>query len=80
MIGVPGVFKMLDTFGFPLEEVVFILRERGYVVAWDEFIRDARNHGWKDKTIRRKILSAVSEVFDKEYVREVERRLGAYVS
>ena len=79
--GMPGVFEMCDTFGLPLEIAVDYLHEHGLVVAWDEFIKDARQHGWTEKTIRKKILGAVQEsiIYDHEYKRIFETRLDAYM-
>jgi len=73
--GVLGVFQICDTFGFPLEIAILEIRDRGYVVAWDEFIKDARKHGWKEKTIRTKILGAVNEAFGADYLTEFTKRL-----
>jgi len=78
----PGVFEMCDTFGLPLEIAIEHLHKHDLVVAWNEYIDDARQHGWTDKTIRRKILNAVQEciAFDREYKRIFETRLDAYLA
>jgi len=74
--GMPGVFKLCDTVGLPLEIIILELRDRNLVVAWDEFITDARTHGWTDKTIRKKILGANHDALGAEYAEEVRKRLG----
>jgi len=75
MLALPGIFKVCDTHGLPLETVIELLNDRGHVVAWDEFVADAREHGWKDTTIRKKILGGVNEVFGPTYRKEVSDRL-----
>ena len=76
MKGLSGVFIITDTIGFPLECILLECRDRGVVVAWDEFIHDARTHGWTDKTIHRKAIGAVSEVHNSEYVAEFTKKLN----
>ena len=61
MRGLSGVFNLVDTHGLPLEIIILECEDRGIVVAWDEFIKDAREHGWTDKTIRTKVIGAVGE-------------------
>ena len=51
-IVVDGVFRLMDTVGLPLDIIVQELKDRNLVPAWDEFILDAKNAGWKGKTIR----------------------------
>jgi len=65
--------------GLPLEIIILELRDRSLVVAWDEFINDARQHGWTDKTIHTKCLGAVSEAFSAEYTVEFTKRLNTYM-
>lgn len=79
MIGIPGVFKMCDTIGLPLEVAILECSDRGYVVAWDAFVDDARAHGWTDKTIHRKIAGAVEEAMGGDYAAEHEKRLIRYM-
>jgi len=79
MLAIPGIFRITDTSGLPLEVILLECRDRGVVVAWDEFIDDARNHGWSDKTIYRKAASAVAEAFDPEYQNEFIKRLNLYM-
>lgn len=32
-----GIFALYGTYGIPLEIILDVCRDRGYVVAWDEF-------------------------------------------
>ena len=73
-----GVFRMTDTVGLPLEIILLECRDRGVAVAWDEFISDAKAHGWTDKTIRKKIMGAVSEAFGFAYLKEFTKRFESY--
>lgn len=74
-VGVPGVFKICDTHGFPLEDAILKIHDSGMVVAWDEYVRDAVAHGWKRATIRKKILGAVQEAMGQEFAVHVSERL-----
>ena len=79
MQALPGVFKLIDTLGFPLEIILLELKDRGLVVAWDEFITDARTHGWTEKTIRTKILGAVNEAHGTDYLEKFTELFEVYV-
>lgn len=46
-----GVFPYVDQEGIPLDIVRETLKERGQVVALDDFVIAALHHGWKHKTI-----------------------------
>ena len=45
-----GIFKMVDTYGMPLEILLDIMKERGFVVDWLQFYKDAEKAGWPIKT------------------------------
>ena len=53
---VSGVFYLADTIGLPLDIIVEYLRENEVTPAWDFYVKEAREAGWKDKTIRNKLL------------------------
>ena len=63
MDALTGAFALADTHGLSLEIILLELRDREMVVAWDDFVSDARKHGWSDKTIRKKILGAWGDAF-----------------
>ena len=52
---VGGVFPFVDTIGLPLDLIVEVLQDRGYVVGWEDFTQDALAHGWTQKTVDKKI-------------------------
>lgn len=52
---VDGVFRLMDTIGLPLDIICQELKDRNLMPAWDYFILDAKNAGWKRKTILRKL-------------------------
>lgn len=56
---VSNVFKLVATHGIPLPLVVDYLTKHGYVIAWDEFIIDAKREKWNPKTIYAKIYEAL---------------------
>ncbi len=80
MKSMPGVFRLADTHGIPLEILVQIIDDRGMVVAWDLFVDDARSHGWQDKTIRRKAIAAIAENFPRDYLVDFTKRLDIYLA
>lgn len=44
---IPGIFKVHDTHGYPLSEIVKDLKERGYNVCWKSWIKDSLKAGWE---------------------------------
>ena len=65
---VSGVFFLRDTEGFPLDIIALELKEHNMVMALDEYVRDARKAGWKDKRIKNDITALYpgnSEVAEK---------------
>lgn len=61
-----GCFKLLDTHGLPLTEIMVLLEERNMVVAWDDFYQSAIKAGWKEKTIDSRIEEATTEFYNKQ--------------
>lgn len=52
---VSGVFKTMDTIGLPLDIICQELKSKGMIPAWDLFLIDAENAGWKKSTALRKL-------------------------
>ena len=71
-------FYVVDTIGFPLELLLLELRDQGCVVAWDQFISDALDHGWTFKTIKTRIIGSVTEAFGEGYAAEFGPRLNRF--
>ncbi len=73
---VDSVFKMYDTFGLPLVDLVILIRKNDLIIDWISFYEDAEKAGWKNKTIMNKIEGALVDAhYDKDYKDEVIKRL-----
>jgi hypothetical protein len=70
-----GVFKMMDTHGMPLMMVVDFLQSKGCIVAWDIFYEDAEKAGWKTETIELRMLEAIGDCYDHDYMIEFKEDL-----
>lgn len=57
-----GVFKMGDTYGFPLEDSILAAESHGAVVSWPTFIKDAMKAGWTFEKVTQRIASAFREL------------------
>lgn len=65
---VSNVFKLYDTNGVPLELIVEEFKANNVIVAWDVFYEDALKAGWKESNIEAKMLAAINDNYDKEYL------------
>lgn len=70
-----GLFRYHADLGLPLEDLLDMVNAKGWIVDWPDFVAGAKQDGWKDRTIVSKIVSACNEVYGKEHVGEVEKRL-----
>lgn len=77
---VSGIFRFHSEHGLPLVDILDLLKTINVIIDWPDFIAGAKQDGWKDRTIVSKIVSACTEVYDKEYTAEVEKRLRSYLS
>jgi len=57
-LALAGVFWWVDTAGIPLDIIRLSFKDNNAVVALDYFVKEAREHGWKDKTIASKLRDA----------------------
>jgi len=60
---VEGVFKIHDTFGYPLEQIMEELRDQGLHVDVSSWINDAFASGWSYDQMKRKFCGAFKNVF-----------------
>lgn len=79
-IVVSDTFKFVGTHGLPLDVLLHVLKDKGLVIDWLDFIQDARRDGWKDRTIRARILAAVADVFGPSYRNEFDKQLSKIIS
>lgn len=70
-----GVFALVGSHGVPLEQVLENFRHAGRLVDWTDYVKCARADGHNDGTIRARIMSAVGEVFGRQYLEEFVKRL-----
>jgi len=73
-----GVFPMEDTEGIPLPIVLGFLNDRGFMPSWLDYYHEARCHGWKHKTIIRKLSESVEEIYGSDFRDVVIERLTNY--
>lgn len=52
------IFKMVDTYGFPLDIINMMLREKGAFFPAEEFIGAAKKAKWTNERIYQTMLSA----------------------
>lgn len=70
-----GVGTLCFTKGVPLEIILTVFQDKGFVVDWVDYIMTALNDGHNPRTIRARIESAVSDVYGKDYTKEVMARV-----
>ncbi len=71
-----NLFKLCDTYGFPLECAYDEVVKQGIQVDWYQFCLDAKKAGWKQKTCKNKIKYCLMGDFKtKEYINEVMKRV-----
>jgi hypothetical protein len=73
-----GVQIMTGTHGVPLEMVLGMFEERGWVVDWLDYMEGALKDGANPRTIRARILSAVGEVYGPQYLRGFTEELDRW--
>ena len=77
---VKGLFRLVDTYGLPLEVAVHHLNEQGLMPSWLEFWRMAGKSGWKPSSTYQKLLVVVSDVYGPEFRDEWENRMGSLLA
>ena len=61
------IFKLVDTFGLPLEIIVLELRDRKMAFNVAEFIQSAKKAGWKKERVYNMVLYSGTMVGNKEF-------------
>lgn len=69
------MFRVLVTYGVPLDNMISILHEQGYLIDWVDFIEQSIKEGWKFKSTLVKIEVSLIDTFGKEYSKEVINRI-----
>lgn len=65
--------------GLPLEDCLQILKQNDLIVDWIDFIEDSIKYEWKMERTLIRIETSVEEVYEKEYCREVMKRIEGWV-
>lgn len=69
-----GVFSFVGTHGIPLEVVLEMMKSKGLVVSWPDYVERAMEQGAKMRTVRAKVMVSVGEVYGPFYLQGFERR------
>lgn len=62
-----GGFRLVDEKGLPLEVVVSLLHDRGYMLDWLDFYDTAVKRGWKFDRTFLGLFNAVLDVYGKDF-------------
>lgn len=74
-----GVFDLMSSIlGLPLEYILEILESKNMLVSWTHFYEDSVRRGWKYNTTRKRVSSAVGDVYGLKYRDEVLEKLNFY--
>jgi hypothetical protein len=74
---VSGVFKFFETEGLPLDMVLYLLQERGYVPCWVSFYQEASRAGMRHDRIVGKLEEALADTYDRDFKNRVLQGLEA---
>jgi hypothetical protein len=66
VIGGCGLFKFVDSLGYPLDLLLEQLEEEKCIIDWVGFVCEALRCGWNKKTILSKIIESVNGVYKEE--------------
>jgi hypothetical protein len=73
---VSGVFDLFDSHGLPLDVVLDLCNQRGWIPCWNTFYADAKVSGWKHATVMLRLIPVVNDIYGKEVSEVVTQRLG----
>ena len=76
---VGGVYRFTATYGLPLDIVIAYLNSHKIVIDWPDFILEAIGEAHSRDSLKTKILSAINEVFGREYFSEFKKRLDLFI-
>lgn len=76
---VRSVFKLIDTYGYPIEIALQEIDSFGMTVDWEDFIKDAIDHGWRYEQIRNKIKYACLEIYGPKFKKVLWKIQATYL-
>jgi|10_taG_2_1085330.scaffolds.fasta_scaffold08172_3 hypothetical protein len=62
-----GLFKLYNSRGMPLEDILENCKDHNIVIDWIAFYREARDKGWTMDTFVRLLSDPLTDVYDSEY-------------
>lgn len=77
---ISGVFKMYDTLGMPLADVIDTIHQKNFVISWIHFYEEAKKGGWKYDTIMTRLREGIIDTHGLEYFNVVEKKLNEWIS
>ena len=77
---VSGVFKMVDTYGLPLDIIIDQLKDRGMMPDWIDFYDQAIKVGWKPKGVLSKLSEAIIDVYGIDFYTGWLSRMEEYTT
>ncbi|HLP81382.1 MAG TPA: hypothetical protein VK141_05260 [Nitrosomonas sp.] len=67
-----GMFKFFDTHGLPLDVFLYVCQEKKMIPDWISFYEDAKIAGWSHSTILNRLITAITDVYGKEFADHVK--------
>jgi hypothetical protein len=77
---ITGVFKMVDTYGIPLDTILDVLKSQNMMPDWIDFYDQAIKVGWKSTGVISKLSEVVMDVYGQEFHDGWLARLQEYIS
>jgi alanyl-tRNA synthetase len=77
--GIPvlaGISTFTNTHGLPLEIVLHFCKEKNYLVDWLDYVNGCLKDGHNFNTIKSRIEAACSDIYGKDYTKEIQKRLS----
>jgi len=71
-----GIYKFYETHGLPLDVILHVFVDKGWIPDWIDFYKDARKAGMAHDRILSKLEEAISDSFGKEWSDGVILRLN----
>jgi alanyl-tRNA synthetase len=75
---ISGVFRLFETHGLPLSDILSILKQRDYIIDWFDFYQDALSAGMKHDSVIAKLNEAINDSYGTEFKNTVIRRLEQF--
>ena len=74
-----GGFRFVDEQGIPLDLLVDRLDQKGLMLDWRDFYRDAMKQGWKPDRTMSKLRGVVGDIYGPKWRVEWEQRMRLWI-